>query len=74
MDDAARERLTRKLQLTLELHDDGVAMMRLNLRRRFPDENDDQIRARVRAWLQDQPAVEQRDGFCQPAAWPRRRA
>ena len=32
------ERLKRNLQLTFELHEAGMMMMRQNLRRRFPDE------------------------------------
>ena len=40
---------------TLRLSEDGVALMRQNLRRRHPDESDDQIEERLEAWLRDRP-------------------
>lgn len=39
----------------LRLAEEGVALMRQNLRRRHPEESDDQIDARLDAWLVDCP-------------------
>jgi Rv0078B-related antitoxin len=69
MDDAARERLAQKLRLTLALHEDGVAMMRLNLRRRHPTESDAEVDARLRAWLHHRPGAEHGDSDGLPPRW-----
>lgn len=68
MDDTvARERLGRKLRVTFALHEDGVAMMRQNLRRRHPGESDEEIDERLRVWLRDRAP----DAPGRPVPWPR---
>jgi hypothetical protein len=74
MDAAARESLSRKLRVALSLHEDGVAMMRLNLRRRHPTENEAQIASRLHAWLHHRPGAEHGDADGLPVSWPRIRA
>jgi hypothetical protein len=59
-----------RLRLALALHDDGVRLMRQNFRRRHPDETDDEIDERVRAWLLDRPP----DAPGRSVSWPRRRS
>jgi hypothetical protein len=51
MDELELARLRKNLLKACELHDMGVAIMRQNLRRQYPDETDEQIRRRLRAWL-----------------------
>ena len=62
-------RLAARFRTTLELHEAGVQMMRLNLRRRYPGESDAEIEGRVVAWLT------QRDDDVPPhhrrVSWPR---
>jgi hypothetical protein len=67
--DTARERLAHKLRVALALHEDGIALMRENLRRRHPGESDGEITARLRLWLRDRPA----DAPGRPVTWPRSR-
>ncbi|MEE8601302.1 hypothetical protein [Euzebya tangerina] len=50
-----------RLRSALALHDAGVALMRQNLRRRHPDEDEEQIAARLRAWLRTRPGAEYGD-------------
>jgi len=47
--------------MTFELFDVSERMMRLSLRRRFPDEDESQIQRRIIAWLQDRPGAEHGD-------------
>lgn len=58
------------LEVVAELMRRGVEMKRLSLRRRHPDESDDEIEERLRSWLED---LEERDvGPCLRAGpWPR---
>ena len=72
--DGTRERLAQKLRLTLALHEDGVAMMRLNLQRRHPRESDAEIDARLRAWLRHRPGAERGGADGLPAPWFRTRS
>ena len=51
----------RRIQMTFELFETGIAMMRQGLRRRFPQEDDSQIERRIVAWLQDRPGAEHGD-------------
>jgi hypothetical protein len=46
-----------RLRLALDLHDEGVALMRLNLRRRHPEAPEEEIDERLRAWLEDRPGA-----------------
>lgn len=51
------ERLKRNLQLTFELHEAGMMMMRQNLRRRFPEEAEKEISQRLQRWLEERPLL-----------------
>jgi hypothetical protein len=59
-DEAAR------LRAALALFDDGVALMRQNLRRAHPDASEDEIERRLRTWLRDRPGAEHGDGVGRP--------
>lgn len=47
-----------RLNLSLEMFDLGVEIMRQNLRRRHPDEDDAAIAKRLAAWLSERPGAE----------------
>jgi hypothetical protein len=47
-------------------------MMRQNLRRRFPDADQQEIAARLAQWLQERPGAEHGDCVGRPVDWPRR--
>jgi hypothetical protein len=49
----SREALAARLQLSLQLSDDGIAMKLSSLRRRYPDASDGDIQAHLDAWLRD---------------------
>lgn len=61
-DDAAA-----RLRAALEMFDDGVALMRQNLRRAHPDAAEDEIERRLRAWLRHRPGAEDGDGVGTPS-------
>ncbi|MHC4449965.1 MAG: hypothetical protein ACYS0E_07465 [Planctomycetota bacterium] len=44
-----------RLRAALELHDDGVEIMRQNLRRRHRSESQAEIETRLRNWLRQEP-------------------
>jgi hypothetical protein len=46
-----------RVKATFDLNEAAEAMMRQNLRRRFPQESADQIELRIVAWLQDRPGA-----------------
>ena len=57
-----------RLLLAFQMADFGIALMRENLRKRFPSESDAQIRERLAAWLErPQPA----DDDLKAVPWPR---
>jgi hypothetical protein len=60
-----------RLKTALELQRAGVAMMRQNLRRRFPIETEAEIQCRLSTWLQERPGAEFGDGVGRPVSWPR---
>jgi hypothetical protein len=60
-DEAAR------LRTALALFDDGVELMRQNLRREHPEATADEIERRLREWLRDRPGAEHGDGVGRPA-------
>lgn len=62
------DRAAARLQQALALFDHGVAMHRLTLQRRHPEESAAELEERVRAWLQD------RDGHSDPPHLDRRPA
>ncbi len=72
MDDAARGRMARRLRLAFKLHEEGVMLMRQNLRRRHPDESEAEVDARLRAWLHHRPGAEHGDSAGRPVELPRR--
>jgi hypothetical protein len=61
MDDDVRQRMSRRLRLAFKLHEEGVSLMRQNLRRRYPDETEAEISARLQAWLHHRPGAEHGD-------------
>jgi hypothetical protein len=68
---ADHAKLVEKLRLTFDLHEAGVRMMRQNLRRRFPDAQDEEVEARLSAWLHERPGAELGDAEGEPIPWPR---
>jgi hypothetical protein len=58
-----------RLQAALEMWEEGMQLMRENLRRRMPKATDDEIDAALDAWLCDRPL--DADGV--PVSWPRHR-
>jgi hypothetical protein len=75
MDDTApaREILAEKLRVSLALSEDGFALKRQQLRRRFPEADEAEIDRLFRAWLQDRPGAEYGDGVGTPVTWPDRK-
>jgi Rv0078B-related antitoxin len=51
MDELEQRRMRNNLLTAFKLHETGVMIMRQNLKRQYPDESDEQIRGRLRAWL-----------------------
>ncbi len=49
--------MKRNLQVTFDLHEAGVAMMKQNLLRRNPTATDAERQELLRAWLQDSPLL-----------------
>lgn len=64
--DPAELTAEQKIQLAFEMHELGCAMMRENLRRRFPDETDEERERRFVEWLQTRPGAEQGDAVGRP--------
>jgi Rv0078B-related antitoxin len=46
------------LAVALDLCETGVVLMRQNLRRKFPDANDQEIDGRLQDWLRHRPGAE----------------
>ncbi len=61
-----------RLRIALDLFEFGTDMMRQKLRREAPEAKDEEIQARLVAWLQEHPGAELGDGVGRPARWPRR--
>jgi hypothetical protein len=61
VDDAERARMIRNFHVAIQMHNDGVAIMRQNLRRRYPDETEREIAIRLRHWLDDRPGAKYGD-------------
>lgn len=59
-DEAAR------LRMALAMFEDGVALMRQNLRRAHPEASDEEIEQRLGAWLRERPGAEHGDGVGRP--------
>ncbi|MGM0577860.1 MAG: hypothetical protein ACQEXJ_19190 [Myxococcota bacterium] len=52
-----------RLRAALDLFDEGGALMHQNLRRRHPEESEEQIQARLQAWLLERLGAEGGDGW-----------
>ncbi|HTJ45394.1 MAG TPA: hypothetical protein VL463_24985 [Kofleriaceae bacterium] len=66
-----RDATAARLEMALEMFDDGVMIMRENLQRRYPEESAEEIEARLGAWLAERPGAESGDGVGVRAPWPR---
>jgi Rv0078B-related antitoxin len=60
-----------RLRLALDLFATGEAIMRQNLRRRFPHASPEEIEVRLDAWLVERPGAEAGDAVGRAAVWPR---
>lgn len=56
-----------KMRAALELHDEGVELMRQNLRRRHRDASDDEIDDLLTDWLRTRPGAEHGDAAGRPS-------
>lgn len=63
-----------RLEIALELADLAEEMMLQNLRREHPHESEEQVLARLDAWMRTRPGAEHGDSEGRPVAWPRRPA
>jgi Rv0078B-related antitoxin len=54
------------LRVALDLFDTGVALMLENLRRQYPQADEDELTRRLAAWLRDRPGAEAGDGDGRP--------
>ena len=74
MDEGASE-LTpvERFRVALELFEDGVRLMEQNLRREHPDDSDEDIEKKLRAWLRHRPGAEHGDCVGRRLEWPLRR-
>ena len=62
-----------RLRVALDLFASGEALMRQNLRRRFPEASDAEIESKLNDWLSDRPCAEFGDAEGAPGSWPRAR-
>lgn len=63
-----------RLRLACELSDAAVALVRARLHREHPEETDEAIEGRVRAWQATRPGAEHGDAVGRHVAWPRAKA
>jgi hypothetical protein len=56
-----RDAVIARMRLAFELYEASEQMMRLNLRRRYPDANDEEFERRIGEWLQTRPGAEHGD-------------
>jgi len=68
------EAAARRLRLALDLFRTGEAMMRERLRREHPELSEQEIEARLVAWLQERPGAESGDAPGRRVPWPRQNA
>lgn len=64
--------MAERLRVAFDLFGAGEALMRQNLRRRFPHASDAEIEIHLNAWLAERPGAEWGDAVGQPVPWPRR--
>jgi hypothetical protein len=62
---------SRRFRTALDLFEAGVEMMRQNLRRRYPDASEEEIKTRLGHWLRERPGAEFGDCEGRPVPWPR---
>jgi hypothetical protein len=55
-----------RLGWMLALCDFGIELQRQNIRREFPDADEEDVARRLRAWLRDRPGAEFGDGEGRP--------
>ena len=60
--------LVERLREALRMHDEGVALMRQNLRRRHPDASAERIEELLLRWLHKRPGAEHGDGAGRPVS------
>ncbi|MHB8420759.1 MAG: hypothetical protein ACYDCL_22015 [Myxococcales bacterium] len=60
-----------RLRVAFDLFEAGCAMMRQNLRRRFPAADDAEIERRLGHWLSERPGAEGGDAVGRVGPWPR---
>ena len=53
--DQSEEARASRLRTALDLADSGIALRRAQLRRKYPEESEEQIGRRLRKWLHDRP-------------------
>jgi hypothetical protein len=58
-----------RLRQALELHEDGVAIMRRNLRRDHPAASEAELSRLLIAWLRERPGAEAGDCVGSPRVW-----
>ena len=71
MSSALQDEAADRLRLAIDLFASGEALMRQNLRRRFPDASDAEIEERLAAWLLERPGARFGDTIGRPTTIPR---
>jgi hypothetical protein len=61
-----------RFRTALRLHEDGVRLMRENLRREDPQASEQEIRVRLTRWLHTRPGAEHGDCVGRPVDWAER--
>jgi hypothetical protein len=56
-----------RMKMAFDLYETAEAILRQNLRRRFPGEDEASIEARIVAWLHRRPGAEHGDGAGRPS-------
>ena len=69
--DTSNEPAAALLRVALELFETGVEMKRQKLRCDHPELTEDEIEARVAAWLHERPGAEFGDAIGRRVTWPR---
>ncbi len=65
------ELASQRFAMALELFEAGEAIMRQNLRRKFPEADEDSIERRLTEWLLSRPGAPDGDAAGKPGRWPR---
>lgn len=60
-------RVISRMKMAFDLYETAEAIMRQNLRRRFPDAQEAEIERRLVAWLRRRPGAEHGDGAGRPS-------